>query len=248
MSPRTSATFDTAGSSAVPIAAVASLICAVDRCWAPAAVPASRANAPCASAVCSVSSARVACVVAALSASPVRPSRPIAAFFASTSAPLDRDAVLFDRVRFASQQGRQGGDGVGGRSAELGGQVGAQADEVVRYGRQVAGGDAHVFQLGAERRGQRFVVAGRQADGIRAVLGELVDRVGGRSERGVHGAGGLLQLVTAASNADFPNAIRATPPTAANFAALSTPVWNPPAAVAYLVESLVRRPSCRRRT
>ena len=80
--------FATIGSSTAPSCACVSFHWAFARCVAPAAVPDSRAKAPVALAVCSVSRASIACVVAALSASPVSPERPISAFCASMSAAL----------------------------------------------------------------------------------------------------------------------------------------------------------------
>ena len=73
------------GSNAVPIASRASFIRAVATCCLCAAVSVSRANWPCAEAVCSINIARSVCASACFSASPSSLSSPSAARRAFTS-------------------------------------------------------------------------------------------------------------------------------------------------------------------
>jgi hypothetical protein len=83
-----SISFPNAGSSSAPIAAFASANAAVSLACFPAAVSASRAFAPVASAVCFINRDKVACESACLSAAPVSPVNPSASFSAFTSACL----------------------------------------------------------------------------------------------------------------------------------------------------------------
>src|SRR5699024_5266339 len=91
---------------------------------------------------------------------------------------VDRHAVAFDRVPFASERRRERVNRFLSSPAERRGEVSAESDQTVSSADQLIAGETEVLQLSAEDGGRLLVGPRGQTDGGRGVLAEAVNGLG----------------------------------------------------------------------
>ena len=107
---------------------------------------------------------------------------------------LEAHPVPLDRVPLALEGRGDGLDGLGGRAAEPGRQVGAQGDEVAGFACELVKARSAVFELRADDGRQLVVLVARQAEVLGGRGGVAVDGFRILLEHVVDGPGGLFEV------------------------------------------------------